>query len=238
MVLGHDRQIRHPTRDPEARQENPAARCVELRRRRGGDRDHLAAQSPGDQPPGDPPGRPRRHPRDRPLDAAPRAAAVLARGRGADGRAHPVPSAGRRRDGPRRGAGRHAAVSLRRERLARGRRRQGEPRPQDVPALSPRRPRLGGRPDRARGGLRVPRRRADRRRAALRPARARHRQPLQPAGRHVARAEPARARRQLPGAPHLGRRGLAQEDDAPAHRDQGHHDAARRQARRSRRGWS
>ena len=185
MVLGHGRQIRHPTRNPEAREEAPAPGRVELRRRRRRERDHDAPQPARRRPPRHPPGHPGRHPRDRPAHVAPGDAAVLARGDRADGRPHPLPPGGRPRDGPRRGAGRHAPVPLGRGGLdGRGRRRR-EPGPEDVPALPPRRPHLGGRPPRPRRGLGLQVRRAHRGRAGLRPARARHRQPLQPARRDV-----------------------------------------------------
>ena len=70
----------------------------------------------------------------------------------------------------------------------------GRARPQDVPALSHGRPRLGGRPARARGGVGLPLGLPHGRRPGLQPARARHRRALQPARGHGARRR-TRARR-------------------------------------------
>src|SRR6267143_1094663 len=95
---------------------------------------------------------------------------------------------------------------------------------QDVPALPSRRPRVGRRPHGTGRGLRLSRGGVDGRRAGVWSPRARHRPPLQSAGGDGARAQPARARRKLSRASDLGRRGVAQEDDAAAHRHQGHHD--------------
>src|SRR5206468_2364889 len=175
--------------------------------------------------------RPRRRARDRPAhEPARRAALGAGRGR-ADGRPGPLPSRGRRRDGARRGQGRHAPVALRRNRLAGRGRRAGRRGAADVPALPSRRPRLGGRAAQARRGVRLQGRRPDRRHPALQPARARHPCALEPAEGHGGRAQPARPVPRLPDAADLGRRRVAHQDDEAPGGAQGHHDRGRRAAR-------
>src|SRR5262245_16154450 len=172
IVRAYERQIRDPPRDPEACEEGVAARRVELRRWRRRDGNEPASKPPVAQPARDPPGHPGRRARDRSVHVAPRRSTLVAcRGR-SDGRPRLVPPARRPRDGARRHAGGHAPVPLRRVRMVRRRRREGEYGTQDVSALPPRRSELGRGPDRASGGFRVPGGGADRRRAGLRPPRA------------------------------------------------------------------
>ena len=91
---------------------------------------------------------------------------------------------------------------------------------------------MGRRLARSGRGIRLHLRVPHGRHPALQPSRARHRQPLQPATGDVGRAQSARPGLDLPGAAHVGRRRVAQEDHAATHRPQRRHDRARRQAGR------
>src|SRR5207245_1828158 len=79
----------------------------------------------------------------------------------------------------------------------------------DGPALPARRSCVGGGPARTGGGVRLPLRLPDRRRAGVQPARARHPRALESARGDEEGAEPAWARRQLSDAAHVERRRIS-----------------------------
>src|SRR5713101_3420796 len=115
-VTRHDRALRHAPRDPPRGQGPPAAQLVQLRRGRHRDRDHAPPQPAGDPALGHPPGHPGGRPPHRSHHVAARHPALLAGGDRAHGRARPLPSRGRSRDGARGRQGRHAPVPERRHR--------------------------------------------------------------------------------------------------------------------------